>query len=89
MTSFRYVISVKDGLHARNAMELSRAARAAGAYKCSITLQTENGQKANCKNVMSLMGLKAAQGMTVVLEANGEDEEAAVGYLKGFIRMVL
>lgn len=86
MTSFRYIISVKDGLHARNAMELSRAA---GAYKCSITLQTENGQKANCKNVMSLMGLKAAQGMTVVLEANGEDEEAAVGYLKGFIRMVL
>ena len=53
MTSFRYVISVKDGLHARNAMELSRAA---GAYKCSITLQTENGQKANCKNVMSLVG---------------------------------
>ena len=46
-------------------------------------------RKANCKNVMSLRGLKAAQGMTVVLEANGEDEEAAVGYLKGFIRMVL
>ena len=39
MTSFRYVISVKDGLHARNAMELSRAA---GAYKCSITLQSSS-----------------------------------------------
>lgn len=86
MTSFRYVISVKDGLHARNAMELSRAA---GTYKCDITLRAENGQKANCKNVMSLLGLKAIQGMAVILEADGEDEEAAVGYLKGFIRMVL
>lgn len=86
MTNFRYVISVKDGLHARNAMELSRAA---SAYKSDITLQAENGRIANCKNVMSLMGLGAVQGNTVTLVANGEDEEAAVGYLKGFLRMVL
>ena len=85
MTNFKYVISVKDGLHARNAMELSRAA---SAYKSEITLQKEDGRKVNCKNVISLMGLKAAQG-EVVLSAEGEDEETAIGYLKGFLRVVL
>ena len=81
MTNFKYVISVKDGLHARNAMELSRAA---SAYKSEITLQKEDGRK-----VISLMGLKAAQGDVVVLSAEGEDEETAIGYLKGFLRVVL
>ena len=86
MTNFKYVISGKDGLHARNAMELSRAA---SAYKSEITLQKEDGRKVNCKNVISLMGLKAAQGDVVVLSAEGEDEETAIGYLKGFLRVVL
>lgn len=86
MISFKYVISVKDGLHAKNAMELSRAA---SAYKSTITLQAGNGPKVNCKNVMALMGLGAVQGETLVLCAEGEDEETAVGYLKGFLRVVM
>ena len=36
MERFKYVISVKQGLHAKNAMELSRAA---SGYESRITLQ--------------------------------------------------
>ena len=55
MISCRYVISTNHGLHAANAMSLSRAA---SDYQCKITLESAKGV-ADCKNVLSLMSLGA------------------------------
>ena len=45
MISCRYVISTNHGLHAANAMSLSRAA---SDYQCKITLESAKGV-ADCK----------------------------------------
>ena len=50
MISCRYVISTNHGLHAANAMSLSRAA---SDYQCKITLESAKGV-ADCKNVLSM-----------------------------------
>ena len=52
MKSFKYVISVKQGLHAKNAMELSRAA---SYYESRITLIRGDHGPVDCKNVLALM----------------------------------
>ena len=63
MISCRYVISTNHGLHAANAMSLSRAA---SDYQCKITLESAKGV-ADCKNVLSLMSLGAKQGESLIL----------------------
>lgn len=85
MISYRYVVSDRDGLHARQAMSISRAS---GDYQSKITLIGEKG-KADCKNVLSLMGLNAHQGENLTLEVEGPDEEQAAGFLNGLLRTIL
>ena len=58
MISYKYVVSDKQGLHATNAMSLSRAA---AEYESRITLKSQKGT-ADCKNVLALMSLGAHQG---------------------------
>ena len=84
MISCRYVISTNHGLHAANAMSLSRAA---SDYQC-ITLESAKGV-ADCKNVLSLMSLGAKQGESLILTADGPDEKLAMGYLSGILRTIL
>lgn len=85
MISYRYVVSDKQGLHATNAMSLSRAA---SEYASSITLVREE-KRADCKNVLALMSLGARQGECLELLAEGPDEEQAAGFLKGLMRTIL
>ena len=85
MISCRYVISTNHGLHAANAMSLSRAA---SDYQCKITLESAKGV-ADCKNVLSLMSLGAKQGESLFLTADGPDEKLAMGYLSGILRTIL
>lgn len=49
MISYKYVVSDKQGLHATNAMSLSRAA---AEYESRITLKSQKGT-ADCKNVQA------------------------------------
>lgn len=85
MTSYKYVISDKNGLHASNAMSLNRAA---SEYESRITL-TVGEKKADCKNVLALMSLGARQGDLAILEAEGSDEAQAAGFLQGLLRTIL
>ena len=73
MISCRYVISTNHGLHAANAMSLSRAA---SDYQCKITLE-------------SAKGVAAKQGESLILTADGPDEKLAMGYLSGILRTIL
>lgn len=82
MISYEYIISDKQGLHAINAMGLSRAA---SQYESRITLKSRKGT-ADCKNVLSLMSLGARCGEGLELIIEGADENEALGFLKEFLR---
>ena len=85
MITYRYVISDKQGLHARNAITFSRAA---AEYESSVQLSVDGGKTADRKNVISLMNLGARQGDTLVLKVEGTDEEQAAGFLQGLLRTI-
>ena len=85
MITYKYVVSDKQGLHATNAMSLSRAA---SEYESRITLKSQKGT-ADCKNVLALMSLGAHQGESLELTVEGPDEGQASGFLKGLMRTTL
>lgn len=76
------LIQNKLGLHARAAAQIVNSA---SAYVSRITL-SKDGLEVDGKSIMGIMMLAAAKGSTVVLQANGEDEDlAAAGMEKLFM----
>ncbi|MCJ7508935.1 MAG: HPr family phosphocarrier protein [candidate division Zixibacteria bacterium] len=67
----------KFGLHARPAALLVQKA---SKFKSEITLEKE-GQKVNGKSIMGVMMLAAEKGSTLIIRAEGEDENEAVAAL--------
>jgi phosphocarrier protein len=67
----------KLGLHARAAAKLTHIA---SAYQCEIWL-SRSGRRVNAKSIMGVMMLAAGQGTTVLIEAKGDDADAAVAAL--------
>jgi phosphocarrier protein HPr len=62
------------GLHARASVKLTQTA---GRFVSEIWL-SRSGKRVNAKSIMGVMMLAAARGTTVVLEAEGPDEAAAI-----------
>ena len=75
-TSIR--ITNKLGLHARASAKLTQAA---GRFASSVWISRE-GRRVNAKSIMGVMMLAAGLGSTVELEAEGEDEAAALDALE-------
>ncbi len=71
----------KLGLHARASSKLTQTA---SQFKSDIWIE-KNDRKVNAKSIMGVMMLAAAKGSTITLEANGEDEVAAMDALKALI----
>lgn len=71
----------KLGLHARASSKLTQTA---SQFKSDIWIE-KNDRKVNAKSIMGVMMLAAAKGSTITLEANGEDEVAAMNALKALI----
>jgi phosphocarrier protein len=67
----------KLGLHARASAKLTQVA---SSYRCEVWL-SRNGRRVNAKSIMGVMMLAAGKGTLVVLEADGEDAEAALAAL--------
>ena len=67
----------KLGLHARASAKLTQLA---GKYKCEVWM-AKGPRRINAKSIMGVMMLAAAKGTTLVIEANGPDEEQAVAAL--------
>jgi phosphocarrier protein HPr len=67
------LIQNKLGLHARAAAQIVNSA---SAYASRITL-AKDGLEVDGKSIMGIMMLAAAKGSTVVMQANGEDEDLA------------
>ncbi len=85
MITFTYMISDVSGLHARNALQIARAAEE---YKCSIKVSSK-GKSANGKLVVSLIGLAAEKGAELTFTLDGEDEEEAAAYLQALVKEVI
>lgn len=71
----------KLGLHARASSKLTQTA---SQFKSDIWIE-KNDRKVNAKSIMGVMMLAAAKGSTISIEANGEDETAAIDALKALI----
>lgn len=74
-------IANKNGLHARPAAEIVKAA---AKYKADITLVRDD-LEVNGKSIMGVMMLAAEYGSTLLLRAHGPDAEDAVGAIAKLI----
>lgn len=74
-------IANKNGLHARPAAEIVKAA---AKFNADITLVRDD-LEVNGKSIMGVMMLAAEYGSQLLLRANGPDAEAAVGAIATLI----
>ncbi len=81
MTKFEYTLKDKDGIHARPA---GLFVKKAAAFNSNITI-SKGEKQADAKRLFAIMGLAAKCGDTIVVTANGEDEENAAKELKTFL----
>lgn len=82
MKEFKYVIKDAEGIHARPAGELVKAAKE---FTCSIII-TKDGKSGDCKKIFGLMGLGVKQGNEVIFTFDGADEEAAYEAVSRFVQ---
>ena len=71
----------KLGLHARAAAKLVNCAT----RFASLIEVERRGQRVNCKSIMGIMMLAASRGTWIVVDATGEDEEAAMAAITTLI----
>lgn len=74
-------ISNKLGLHARASAKLTKLA---GGFNCDLHM-SRNGRRINAKSIMGVMMLAAGLGSEVEIEADGADEEQALGAIVALI----
>ncbi|RTZ39302.1 HPr family phosphocarrier protein [Candidimonas sp. SYP-B2681] len=74
MPSIDIVISNKLGLHARAAAKLTQLA---SKFSSEIFI-ARGAQRVNAKSIMGVMMLAAGLGVTVKVDANGDDAEQAL-----------
>lgn len=78
MVERRVTVGWTEGLHARPASILVRAAMAAGV---SVTIAKAGGSPVNAASMLGVLGLGAGRGEEVVLASESADAEAALDRL--------
>ncbi len=81
MKSFKYTIKDPDGIHARPAGMLVKAA---GKFQSKITLKN-NEKCGDAKGIFSVMGLNVKCGDEIEIAAEGPDEEEAIDLIGRFL----
>jgi phosphocarrier protein HPr len=74
-------ISNKLGLHARASAKLTKLA---GSYPCEVWL-ARGERRVNAKSIMGVMMLAAGIGTEVLVETNGDQEQACMDALLALI----
>lgn len=82
MISREVTITNSIGLHARPATFFIQKANS---YKSSIWVEKDD-RRVNAKSLLGVLSLGIAQGMTVTLIADGQDEETALDGLEELIQ---
>ena len=83
MKKFEYVITDALGIHARPAGLLAKAAKA---LDSTVTIEKVGGKTAAATKLMAVMGMGIKQGDTVVVTAEGGDEEASIAAMEQFFK---
>ena len=73
MVEAEAIVVNRLGLHARPSAKLTRLA---GRFRSDVWLSAK-GRRVNAKSIMGVMMLAAAKGSTIVVEAEGPDEQEA------------
>ena len=81
MKAIELEINNPSGLHARPA---AMFVRTAGAQRATILVRNldRDGSPANAKSLLSVLGLGVSRGHRISIQADGEDEEAAIVALR-------
>lgn len=85
MKEFSYEIKDEQGIHARPAGLLVKEAKK---FSSALTI-TKNGQTKKLTQLMMVMSLGVKKGEVVTIQADGEDEDAAIEALKAFFEQNL
>ena len=83
MKQFQYVMNDPIGIHARPAGLLVKAAKA---LDSAITVEKEGGKSASATKLMAVMGLGVKGGDTVIVSAEGGDEDASIAAMEQFFK---
>ena len=81
MVTREVVIVNTVGLHSRPATFFIREANK---YKSSIWIE-KGDRRVNAKSLLGVLSMGVAQGMSIILVAEGQDEVAAINGLSDFI----
>ena len=81
MASAEVEIINKLGLHARASAMLTQVA---SGFNCQVWL-SRNGRRVNAKSIMGVMMLAAGKGASLLIEAEGDDADAALAALRKLI----
>ncbi len=81
MKQFEYTIQDANGIHARPAGLLVKAAKV---LDSTITLETVADKSAAATKLMAVMSLGIKQGDTVTVTVEGGDEEASAAAMEKF-----
>ena len=82
MKEFTYTITDPEGIHARPAGELVKAAKE---FNSKITIE-KDGKSGDCKKIFSIMALAVKSGNEVTITCDGDDEAAACERIQQFMK---
>lgn len=82
MKEFKYVIQDEQGIHARPAGVLVKAA---GEFKSDIQI-SKDGKQGDLKRIFGVMGLCAKKGDEIRVTVSGEDEDAAAEKIEALFK---
>lgn len=81
MIEKKVIVKNETGLHARPA---GLIVREASKFKSTIAL-IKDSKEYNAKSIMSVMSMGAGMGEEIIVRANGEDENDALGKIADII----
>ena len=82
MKEFKYTITDPEGIHARPAGLLVKAAKE---FSCDVKIG-KGGKFMSCKAIFGVMGLGVKQGEEVTFTFDGADEDGACEAIGAFMR---
>lgn len=81
MVAKKITIKIPTGLEAR---PVALLVQVASQYESSIYVETDD-KKVNAKSIMGMMSLVIDEGETVVISANGKDEDKAIDKIEQYL----
>lgn len=82
MKEIKYVITDAEGIHARPAGELVKAAKA---FTSTMKI-TKDDKTVDAKRLLALMGMGIKKGQMITLTIEGPDEAEAAAAMEAFLK---